>query len=245
MKTTYRFFLILALLSTSFRLTAHPDNDAGEMLVKIKKSSALSFTLQLANLQNQLTEVKLVDVNGKDWYIETLQRERGYIKTLNLSKVPEGIYILTIENNGQKYMQAINKDENDFAFFEDASDNKTSDALALLTSSTSKKEIGLITKIKVAQPFHVSISLANLLNKNGLVQLNSLGGDCLMKDKVENVHGYAKLVNVLGMNTGTYYFLIRTEGSVQIQFFTLTKNGVILLDRLIMERMNGPLDISL
>ena len=71
----------------------------------------MSIKVQLVNLQQETTIVKLEDLSGKEYYKKTIKEHNGFARKLDLNDLREGRYLLKIEQDGHKWVQVVFVDE--------------------------------------------------------------------------------------------------------------------------------------
>ncbi len=217
---------MLFLLISSFSFSMHANEEARDMIVRITKLNGNTINIQLANLQQERTQVSIADLHGQFWFSEIITKEYGFAKQFDLSIIPTGTYIVYVRNAGEKHVKTFAKYKDDLAFFDTSNTTTSNQAFAQLTSSQAKSTNRLITRITASDAYNVDVQLANLLNKKAKIQLNQLGGLYLVKEQVSGKAGYAKTFNCLGLAKGDYYLLVQTQKSTLIQFFTINKDGI-------------------
>jgi hypothetical protein len=87
----------IANLSTTSDLVIYPNPNNGQ------------FQIQLENDNSGIVNISVVDVTGRMVYQTRTEKETDlFTQTINLSSIPSGMYLITIENNGnakhQKFM---------------------------------------------------------------------------------------------------------------------------------------------
>lgn len=64
--------------------------------MRVKPTETKAIQITLANLQQTTTNLALKNLDGKVYYYDTIRKHNGYGKNLNLDKVPQGRYLLTV-----------------------------------------------------------------------------------------------------------------------------------------------------
>ena len=213
--------LLLALTTQSYAITPIEE---GKMIVHLKQKAQYYLGVQLANLKEQRTKLNITDLNGEIWYSEYIWGEKGYAKNLNLEYVPNGTYVVNIQNRTDLYSQAFVKNDGELEFYDKQ----------LITSNPSH----FIGRIKVKNQNSLNIQLANLNKELVLVKLNTLAGSTLLEEKINGQHGYNKDFNLVGMADGTYYFFIKSSQVEQIQFFRIGNEKVVLGEKQVLALEN-------
>ncbi len=102
-------FLATVLTFSAFHLTAAP---AASNPVKLKGDIVASGLLdvQLTNLMQQPTRVLLESYSGVAYFQDYVKGHNGYRKLLNLSNIPEGTYLLKVQQ-GEAIITMVVKHE--------------------------------------------------------------------------------------------------------------------------------------
>lgn len=83
----------------------------GSLLMKVQVENADVLLLRVANLQQESTVVKLMDLNGSTYYRQAIKDHNGYAMKVNIAAIPEGRYILSVEQKEERRTQVIYKSE--------------------------------------------------------------------------------------------------------------------------------------
>jgi len=226
MKTPRSFFAVLIF---TFMTTMMVQAATGKMIVHLTKYNGHTVQLRLANLQKKHTRITLVDLEGKEWVSVKVNNEHGYANKLNMQGMPEGAYLITVENQKQSFNRAFYKGSFDLAFFEPPQSKRQNETVVVLTGANGKgKKRGMITRITLAAPRTISLQLANIPGRNASVELHQRGQGRIVNEAVEGDYGYAQNFDMRGMMEDAYYLVVKTENLIQIQFFTLTSRGIEL-----------------
>jgi predicted peptidase len=223
------FTACLMVMGTALNLHANvvPAPDS-KMIVKIEKGDeAKTIKLYVANLLDQRTEVSLQDMDGKIWFSEYVWNEAGFAKKLNLNEMPEGNYLFFVLNKNGKFVQMLSLGENEVDFFRSVPAFAGKKAVAVYASYNTRKRGQLITYITQPGKHTIGVQLANLEEKTANLQINAVGESIAYDETVSGKHGYAKLLNTEGMLPGNYYLYVKTDKTTFVQFFKLTKEGVM------------------
>lgn len=95
MKTLIQGLLLLCLVATSsFAFANTPPKEGTPVLIYLDAEGGDLLKLRLANLQRKTTYVRLADMDGYNYFEETVQDHNGFSTLLNLRKVPNGRYII-------------------------------------------------------------------------------------------------------------------------------------------------------
>lgn len=106
------FMLICALLLCGILvvpLRADADPEA-TVLFKAKRLNQQTLAIQLVNLQQRTTMVTLTNTAGEIFYQEVVTKHNGFVKRINLEKLPEGLYELIVQQGTEKMTRLIKMD---------------------------------------------------------------------------------------------------------------------------------------
>lgn len=92
------------------------NNNTGKLLYKVKPLQEKTITLRLANLQQQSTKVSIKSLSGTVYFEDFIRKHNGYIKKINLERLPNGKYTVNIKNGSTEIVQVIVIKENDIQF---------------------------------------------------------------------------------------------------------------------------------
>ncbi|MEM7102051.1 MAG: hypothetical protein AAF502_02895 [Bacteroidota bacterium] len=229
MNTQRNFFIVLAIIMISgFSAYAVNTPDSGKLIVKVEQTDIHALQLQLANLLDLRTEVRISDTSGKLWYKEVVKKETGFGKKFNLTIIPEGNYILSVKNEADSYLQAFAKNETVVAFFQDEVEYEKTKQMARLVSGNAASSYPLMTKINTTEDQAITLQLANLLQEIATIKLNKMRGSCQWAQTVENETGMTKKFSMESTANGEYYFLVHHKSTIVMQFFTVEDGDVQL-----------------
>lgn len=71
--------------------------------MKLKPVEENAFSLHLANLRGHTTYITLENMDGETFFSDRVKNHNGYLMKINMSKAPEGRYILKVMQNEQEY----------------------------------------------------------------------------------------------------------------------------------------------
>ena len=111
---SFKLFLTLALAATfSFTAFAANGNDNPGMKVRthLSEQSDMSLVVQLFNLQQQTTKIRLASLDGETYLRDRCANHNGYLRLLNLSELPDGRYRLDIMQEDEQATQIILVDD--------------------------------------------------------------------------------------------------------------------------------------
>lgn len=225
---TQRTIIAAFVLMIAATFTLNANTEPGKMIVRLKQTSADILYLQVANLQEARTHVCLTDLQGKIWFSEYVWNENAYAKNLDLDGMPEGEYVLFVKNKLDQHIQPFARNSYDITFFETAKESAT----VVQTSAKGAKTGQLICRIHPTSKESLTVQLANLRKENTSILLNNLKSVPVIQEQVTDQNGYNKSFNLKGIDSGTYYFVIRTENTVQLQFFNKNSKGIQMAERL-------------
>ena len=86
----------------------------------------------------------------------------------------------------------------------------------------------MISNIKTIGSRKVDVQLANLLEQPTSITLKTLGGAQLIELKTDKQLSWAKIFNLEGMSTGSYYLIIQNGNKTVMRFLSLTEKGIRL-----------------
>lgn len=218
---------LLLTLSTWLAAAATP---APKMIVRIAPGESVrSIDVQLANLQQQRTQIAIQDVNGKLWYSEFCEKEDGYAKRLNLGGMPEGHYICFVKNRRGQSAQAFRLSAGGLSFFEKPAASNVGPDLRVYTGAARP----CLVRIGNDGARSLQLQLANLQQQNLRVRLNALGEGVAFEQKIQGESGYAQKIDLNDMPAGTYFLYVKVGNADLIQHLGLGTDGIEL----------GPLEI--
>jgi hypothetical protein len=227
MKTQVSILIILSLLLASF--TTFADNHPTEMRVQVKANESHTLLVQAPSLQKWTAKVSLMDFNGKSWPVTLNWSEDGSSFSMDLKEVEDGEYILKVKNNKEKMVKAVAVRQNAITLFQSPIMIRDGDK-TVSTFGWKGDRNRLVTHLSVRDNHKLMVSMANLKLEEANVQLNSIYGARFTRQKIEGAHSYAKLLNLEGMKSGSYFLVLRTEGIVQVQFFRYHQKEILLDD---------------
>ena len=216
-------FIIIWALAGAFAFAS-----GGDVIVKIEKGDRLkTVNVQLANLQNQRTEVAIQDVDGKLWFSNYVWNEIGYAAKLNLNGLPNGDYILFVANRKGLWTQAFSMTPEDLAFFEKPAKTNVK-AIASLVSYRVDERGKLITHFTEEGRMTLGVQLANLQGRPAEVSIVTVGYGSVYSKTVKGQIGYAHPINLEGITSGDYFLYVRSGDATVVQFFTIKNNELTL-----------------
>lgn len=120
MKNRILFLAIMAsLFAISYNSVAASFND-DQMKVSVKKGvKAKTLEFSIGNIMGQTTHVSIQNLVGEIGINTEIKNQYSYTGKMHLSLVPEGEYILLIENATSRYVRAFLMKDNDVFLFEE------------------------------------------------------------------------------------------------------------------------------
>lgn len=107
----FSLFLAMCLAISSFAFAGTSSTPDEDPIFRVKPIESKSFQVTLANLKKTTTSISLTNLSGTTFFKETIKKHNGYSKKLNLNKLPNGRYVLTVKQNGEKYSKVIYVDD--------------------------------------------------------------------------------------------------------------------------------------
>ncbi|MBK7869178.1 MAG: hypothetical protein IPJ74_00140 [Saprospiraceae bacterium] len=219
--------LPLITISFAFAISLSAQNDP--MIVKIRQSAAQKIDVQLANLEKKRTGISVQDVKGNTWVSEYAWNETGYHKTINMTGMPPGEYLVVINKQNTIQTQAFMLTTKHLVLFEAAKTNGEEEAIAKLVSFDNKSTTrNIITNITKESNNIIKIQLANLQGKQIVMNLHQIGNNSAMEVKVSGEQGYSKNWNLTGMPFGDYYLHLQTPEESFLYFLEFGKEGITI-----------------
>ena len=114
------FMLIAALVcsvaSTYAFNTEVPAKIDDDLIINVDQLDNKQFILHIANLQQQITNIKIQDLEGNIYYREKVKDHNGFAKKIDLKELPEGRYVLSITQNDRRFSQVVLVDSDNLLF---------------------------------------------------------------------------------------------------------------------------------
>lgn len=95
------------LIAASSAHAEVPRDSTGHILLKTSVVQQNIFNLQLANLDSRQTTVRIENRKGDQFLSKAIKWRYGYSVKFDVSQLPEGSYILTVGQKGQKIRQVF------------------------------------------------------------------------------------------------------------------------------------------
>ncbi len=106
--------LSLALLLPLSSFAATPGNP--HLRMETKAVAGMVVRVQLVNMQQQAAQITLQELDGSVLYEHTIRKHNGFNLDLNVAKLPEGRYILTVKQDDTVRTQVIAIDNGEIMF---------------------------------------------------------------------------------------------------------------------------------
>ncbi len=114
----WMLFLVVATFMVSANAFANlpvAEEDKG-MIINVDQVADKQFVLHLANLEKQVTLIQIEDLKGRVYFNERVRNHNGYARKINLKKIPEGRYILSIKQDQKNFAQVMVVQDNKVVF---------------------------------------------------------------------------------------------------------------------------------
>lgn len=104
------FLSVLAIASAVLCCTQVQANTTpAKLLLKVEAVNESHLTLHLANLQQETTVLRILDFDGATYLRKTITEHNGYALDINLEDLPEGRYLLRVNQKDSQVDQVIFK----------------------------------------------------------------------------------------------------------------------------------------
>jgi hypothetical protein len=225
-----QFFLLLLAAILVNAPAAFCFEKGENIIVKLGRGEKpRSVMLQLANLEKLHTLVSLQGADGQVWYTKHVEREIGYTTSLNMDGMPDGDYLLYVENRSTSKYNAFSMTGDDIAFFESKPTVQPSNGVAVKVSFEAAEKGKLIAFItdegQQDGPPRLGVRLANLQKKPTNINIVTIADGPIFSALVKNEIGYGKALNLTGIASGNYFLYVQSTDATFFQFFRLTKEG--------------------
>lgn len=221
------FFLFVISCSSSFA------QRGSRLLVDVQANNQEHrLEVRLANLQGLATRVALFDWYGHSWFSEYARNSNGYSKGLTLRGMPDGTYILLIENRGAQAFRTFKKESGDIHFFHTNETHTSTPSYARRVAQGTGTAGQLIANIQANGPRKLDVQLANLLGQSTQIRLTSHYGTTIVAKSIAQENGYAESWNFEGLAAGCYFICIQHQDTKIIQLVRISQTGIELLGQL-------------
>lgn len=221
MKTNFLFALILAS-ATLLRA-----GTTSELNLKIENSSQPGqVVIQLEGLDQQRTQLNIQDLSGKKWFSEQIRQQNRYSKTVKLSQLPVGIYLVQVKNDRVQQSRAFRFDQQQVTLFEATTDANAPGGLVLNAGGTGHA----ITRIAVTEAQTLRLQLSNIGTTPAALQLWAPDGSLRWEASFENQASVVKMLDLkaLKIEPGLYLLSIQIGSAVVIQELEQNSAGLQL-----------------
>lgn len=181
MKTLIKHSLIVAVLFTS--LTSYASGV--EPLVKVEGKDNKTFTLFMNDLKSQQVKIFIKDENGIVLHKEELNINAGYFKKYDLSALPNGSYVLEVEDQSIVKVMPFQVSKSNVEF---SNENKTEVFKPYL------RQRGTM----------VDAMFRSFENKPTTVTIYDSEGNILENEKIAAGENVEKIFDFSNVNAGTY-----------------------------------------
>jgi hypothetical protein len=184
------------------------------------------LTVRLTGLDNKRTTIHVTGLDGKPWLTKHVFNKDQYAAGLDLSQLPDGDYLITTRNQGQRRVKAFNRTGNDITLFQP----KTRQTHTGRLTSNRKGKAGQII-VRIDQPESakaIDVQLANLREERTAVHLTSVEGIPVFSKKVHHANGYARRISLKNVSNGDYLLCIQMPDVSLLQFVTVDGEHITL-----------------
>jgi len=221
MKKQVHLLAALFLVCSTLFAAASP---GAHLIVRFEKGVAPNtIQVQVANLQKTRTRIAIQDLSGKVWFSEYVVKEDGYAKNLNLSGMPQGQYVVFVKNARTQCSKTFRFAAGEIVFFEPSLPQPGQSSVIFDAGSAGK---GIARIAAGAQSLRVQ--LANLGAQGALIRLCGLGGNLVLEHKAGGHTGFAKTIDLAGLDAGAYFLLVQSGSAALVQQLELSDAGIQL-----------------
>ena len=218
----------MILLTMTFNVQANPIEDDGQLIVKVAPSEkGKAFDLRLANLKNERTKIKVIDVVGYTLHSETVTKEVGYSQTINLENLPIGDYLLHVQHPSGDFTHAFHLGGELVSFFE------TKDRSGGFTQLVGQNEKDKISAVFTVQNNLLNVEVDYLEGKTTRVHICDLKGKLFFNKKIKTPSTSKQSYDTNKLPDGTYIMVVRSGKNTTIQPFEKMANGIQLKNTLV------------
>lgn len=119
MKKSIVLSVMMAFIFAISHSTTAVSQNSNRIHVNMRKGEdPKMLELRMNNLQKQKTHITIQDLDGKVGLRTTVKNQDGYTTKVNLKLVPDGEYILLVENQNSVYYKAFSMRNNDVALYQ-------------------------------------------------------------------------------------------------------------------------------
>ena len=218
--------IFLAILLMTFSLSADSINPLIVKIEKVEEEKILE--IRLANLQNQNTQISILDVEGKSWYFHNVSNEVGYANRYNLDGMPDNDYVVFIKNKNGKHFQAFSMEGIAVRFYDIQNAWPVKNLTASLGNHEMKDTPQLFVKVNADENCTVGVRVGNLKKAPASIRLFSDSGTRITTIKVNNEPAYAKNWDLQKLADGHYFLYIQSDNIGFVQSLVINNNNVEL-----------------
>ncbi len=223
MQTKHTLLIAALILLSSWCSTAR--NADNHPIMRIEKSHlSQSIEVQLANLQQQTTRIALQDLEGTVWFSESVSKQNGYSKKLDLNGMPEGRYLCLVQHPEGRQARAFRLHQGEVQFFEQLEAGNFGTPLLVHTGSARP----CIVRMSTDGPKALRVQLTNLQQQDARIRISSVGGGAVFHTKISGEAGYAQNINLEGLEPGTYILDLKMHKTQLIRYIQVTANTIQL-----------------
>lgn len=91
--------------------------------MKVSQVDENILLLHVANLEQESTTVALQDLAGNTYFTQHIKNHNGYAMKVNIESIPEGRYVLSIQQKDERKTQIIYKGKDQILFSQISSRN--------------------------------------------------------------------------------------------------------------------------
>ncbi|MEO1259943.1 MAG: hypothetical protein AAFZ15_14210 [Bacteroidota bacterium] len=232
MKNSINFFLatlmLIALLNPMAAI-ADPVEDIHKMIVKVAPSEeGRAFELRMANLEKQLTKVKILDVTGYTLLSEMVTKEDGYSKLIKLDNLPIGDYLLHIEHPNGAFNHAFHLGGEAVSFF-----NTINNESGFTQLVGGKKDAANFPGRFEATGKDLNVQMNGLSGNTVKVHICNLKGKTYLRKKIKGVADLNENFNTEKLPFGEFLMVVRAGNKTVIQPFEKTNDRIELRNTLV------------
>lgn len=228
-----KYVILLVAWALICPLSFAGSKDKGEnMVVKIEKENTPGKLLvRLINLEKQNTQIAVQSVDGTTWFSKNIRRKAGFAVKLDLRNIPDGDYVVYVENANKMWTGVFSITTGDIVFFENPAMGDehgqhitSSSQVCVLPSFNGEQGYGrLITHFNYNYPadLNLVVQLANLQRRPATIQITGVGYEQIYSNTITTENGFAKTFNLNGVTEGNYFVHIKSVDATVVQFFTV------------------------
>ena len=110
--TMKKLICLVICIATFCSVYANTLNGGGELKAITQVVEGKTINLQLINLQQQKTFIALSSADEDiTFYTKTIKQHNGFSENLNLTALPEGRYVITVQTKAKTIRQVIRVNE--------------------------------------------------------------------------------------------------------------------------------------